>query len=66
MIVIDAAALMEAFATYPGVEGIDEAIRAYGLGGRQRASELYRRSKEVSAPLLTQKHDISHRRSTEL
>ena len=31
---------------------LDDALRAYGPGGAQRAKELYLRSKEVSRPLV--------------
>ena len=48
--VLDAAGLLEAFSAHP--DSLDDAIRAYGMGGVQRAKELYLRSKEVSRPLV--------------
>lgn len=54
--ILDAAGLLEAFTAHPGIECIDEAIAAYEPGGKLRALQLYRRSKEVSRPLLTDKN----------
>ena len=55
--ILDAVGLMEAFSKYPGITNIDKAIREYEPGGKQRALELYTRSKEVSKPLLNNSTD---------
>jgi hypothetical protein len=44
---------MEAFSEHRGLENIDKAIKAYEPGGKLRALQLYKRSKEVSRPLLS-------------
>jgi 2-polyprenyl-6-methoxyphenol hydroxylase-like FAD-dependent oxidoreductase len=48
--ILDALGLLEAFSA--NKHNIDDAIRAYAVGGRQRARDLYLRSKEVSRPLV--------------
>ena len=48
--ILDAVGLMAAFSVHPS--DIDRAIAAYAPGGAQRASDLYARSKKVSAPLV--------------
>ena len=48
--ILDAAGLLDALSAHP--DSLDDAIRAYGPGGAQRARELYARSKEVSRPLV--------------
>jgi hypothetical protein len=48
--ILDAVGLMAAFSVHPS--DIDRAIAAYAPGGAQRASDLYARSKEASAPLV--------------
>ncbi len=34
------------------MDSLDDAVKAYGPGGAQRARELYLRSKEVGRPLV--------------
>lgn len=50
--ILDSAGFLEALSAHPS--SLDDAIRAYGPGGAQRARDLYRRSKEVSRPLVYQ------------
>jgi 2-polyprenyl-6-methoxyphenol hydroxylase-like FAD-dependent oxidoreductase len=58
--ILDAAGLLEALSAHPN--NIDDAIRAYGPGGLQRARDLYQRSKEVSKPLVYVPGDDDYKR----
>lgn len=53
--VLDAAGIADAFIDHPA--NIDQAIAAYDPAGRQRARDLYARSKEVSRPLVYRAED---------
>ncbi|KAI8616402.1 hypothetical protein BC830DRAFT_1118160 [Chytriomyces sp. MP71] len=46
--ILDAAGLLEAFATFPGKENVGMAIANYAPGGLKRATDLYNRSKQVT------------------